>query len=177
MIEPMANEGETVVAGLAPAARSAEGPNRLMATWRRLSPWPGGRWIFSLLLRRRVPYTGTISPRILELEPGLARVAMKDRRRVRNHLRSVHAVALVNLAEAATGLAMMAGIPDHARAILVGLSIEYTKKARGPLVGECRCEPPDGSASEERLLEGILRDASGEVVARAEARWLVGPRS
>jgi acyl-coenzyme A thioesterase PaaI-like protein len=56
------------------------------------------------------------------------------------------------------------------------LSIEYVKKARGRLTAECDCEIPSGSERRHYEVSGVIRDADGDVVARATARWLVGPR-
>lgn len=148
----------------------------IRSTWSRLSPLPGGKRVFSRLIGTLAPYTGTIDPLVVELGPGHARVELEDRRRVRNHLRSVHAIALMNLAEVATGLAISAGLPDDARGILSGLSIEYLKKARGRLTAECDCEIPSGSERREYEVVGVIRDRSGDEVARATARWLIGPR-
>jgi acyl-coenzyme A thioesterase PaaI-like protein len=94
---------------------------------------------------------------------------------VRNHLDSVHAVALVNLAEVASGLALNSGLAATARGILTGFSIEYLKKARGTLVAESTTEAPDGGARVEHPVDVEIRDSGGDVVARAQARWLVGP--
>ena len=72
--------------------------NPLRELWDRMSPFPGGKTVFSRLVGRMAPYTGTIRAKVTRLGPGTAEVVMPDRPGVRNHLRSVHAIALANLA-------------------------------------------------------------------------------
>jgi len=151
-------------------------PNKIRELWSRISGLPGGAALFGYFLGRTAPYTGTIRPRVVELREGYARVEMADRRAVRNHLNSIHAIALMNLAEVTSGLALHYALPGHARGILTGLSMEYLKKARGRLTGEAMAPVPVGREPEEIELETVIRDSTGDVVARATARWLIGPR-
>lgn len=148
----------------------------LQRLWSRLHPLPGGSWAFSFLLGIAAPYTGSMRARVVELRPGYARVRLRDRWRVRNHLKSVHAVALVNLAEAASGLAMMCGLPRDMRGILVGFSIDYVKKARGTLTAECTAPAPEPGVGREYELVAAIRDEQGDVVATGRPRWLIGPK-
>jgi len=147
----------------------------LRQTWRRLSAFPGGKWLFSRVLGRMVPYTASIGATVTALEPGFARVELRDRRRVRNHLDSIHAVALMTLGEVATGLAMLVGLPATVRGIVTGLSITFLKKARGRLTAECRCPIPTVTANQQFDAVATITDASGDVVARATAHWRLGP--
>ena len=137
---------------------------------------PAGAKIFSFVLGRKVPYSGSVSPEILELRPGAARVRMQDRNGVRNHLNSIHAVALMNIAEIASGLALNSGVPKTGRAILTGFSIKYLKKARGPIEATCTCTLPTFEADEEVELKVDLKNTAGDVVATAQAIWRVGPK-
>jgi acyl-coenzyme A thioesterase PaaI-like protein len=157
-------------------AKSLAAPTAVLARWwQRLEPLPGGKRLFSILVGRLAPYTGTIGARVVELRPGYSRWELRDRRRVRNHLNSIHAVALANLAEVASGTAMLITIPPGVRGIVTALSIEYFKKARGRLIAECTCDVPPVTEEREQVVESIVRDAAGDVVARATVRWRLAP--
>jgi len=157
-----------------PPPQDAPGP-RLLALWRRLAPRPGGRTLFSLLIGRMVPYSGTIGARVTHLEPGHARLVIRDRRRVRNHLDSVHAVALANAGELASGLAMLTGLPATVRGIVTHMGITFSKKARGPLTAEAWVSIPDVHGPVEHVVVAKVRDESGDVVATVEVRWRLDP--
>lgn len=149
--------------------------SRLQKLWQRLAPLPGGRWLFSRILGWIVPYTGTIGANVTSLRPGFAQVQIRDRRRVRNHLRSVHALALGNLGELASGLAMLGTLPATIRGIPTLLSIEYFKKARGRLTAESHCSPPNVTEEMDFEVYADIRDTDGDLVARTTVNWHLGP--
>ena len=101
----------------------------VLKMWQRLSVNPIGRWLFARTICCRAPYFGTISPRFHALAPGLCRVSMKKRRRVENHIGTVHALAMGNLCELAAGVLMEATTPNNMRWIPKGMQIRYLAKA------------------------------------------------
>ena len=149
---------------------------RLLRTWNRLSGMPGGRALFARILGRTVPYSGSIKPDVLELAPGRALVAITERRALRNHFRSVHAIALANLGELASGLAMTLALPPGVRGIPVRIEVDYMKKARGRIVAEGRgVVPATISADTDAEATAVLRDDANDVVARVVVRWRLSP--
>jgi len=150
--------------------------NVVRQAWDRLSRIPGGRRAFSAAIGRMAPYTGSIGARVLELGERHSKVSMGDRRGLRNHLRSVHAIALANLAELAGNVALAYTLPDDARFIVKGMDIEYVKKARGRIVAEGQCPAIPSAESSEYEVDVVLRDSAGDPVAKAKLRTLVGPK-
>jgi acyl-coenzyme A thioesterase PaaI-like protein len=143
----------------------------LLGQWRRLATRPGGRWLFSRLVGRMAPYSGSMGAVVVELEPGRAVLRLRDRRRVRNHLRSVHAIALANLGELASGLAMMALLPACVRGIPVEINIRYLKKARGTLTAHGSATLPEIVGPTNGEARADIRDAGDEPVAAVRVTW------
>jgi acyl-coenzyme A thioesterase PaaI-like protein len=147
---------------------------RVLALWRRLSPLPFGRALFMVAFGNQVPYSGALGARVVHLEPGFARLELDDRRGVRNHLNSIHAIALANLGEMASGLAMTTALPPGIRGIVIGLAIEFTKKARGRLTAESRVVVPDVQGDMPFEVVAAIRDAAGDTVATVRVNWRLG---
>ena len=150
--------------------------NLIRQAWDILSVVPGGKVVFSRLIGRLAPYSGTVHAQVTTLREGYAEVHMADRKAVRNHLDCVHAIALVNLAEIAGNVALMYSLPDDARFIVSGIEIEYVKKARGTITAIGESPVPRTSTRMAYDVEVSLRDAQGEEVAHATLHSLVGPK-
>jgi acyl-coenzyme A thioesterase PaaI-like protein len=155
---------------------NASPKNRLRDMWDRLNRLPGGKRAFSRLVGLAAPYTGSIGAQVKVLRRGHAEVELKDRRAVRNHLQCVHAIALANLAELTGNVALAYSLPDDARFIVAGISLDYVKKARGTITGVCDCPIIDSAEKREYAVQVSMRDADGTEVTRATLRTLVGPK-
>jgi len=124
---------------------------------------------------RMVPYSGALGARVRRLEPGRVQLELADRRGVRNHLDSIHAVALVNLGEMASGLAMTTALPPGVRGIVLGIDARYLKKARGTLSVDCQVAVPAVRETTDFDVHAEILDATPEPVAHVTVRWRLGP--
>ena len=155
------------------AAKPSPGQT-LLQWWQWLSHVPAGRWLFSRLLAWRVPYTGSIKSQLLNLQPGYCQASLVERRALRNHLNSIHAIALANLGEMTSGLAMLTGLAPDVRGIVVNISTEYFKKARGTLIAESRCDIPAVTEDLEYKVYADIYDSQQSLVARTTVTWRLG---
>ena len=147
----------------------------VMEKWKRARGSRLGRWLFSRGVGRFAPYTGTIGARVEELEPGHSVVTMRDRRAVRNHRNSVHAVALTNLIELTGSLSIIASLPPETRMIPVRLETDFIKKGRGLMTAEANCIIPSSNEKAELPATVVIRDDAGDEVARGRVTVVIGP--
>ena len=152
--------------------------NKALAAWQKLESRPFGKALFSRAICFKAPYFATISPRFEELRPGYARVSMKKRRAVTNHIGTVHAIALCNLAEFAGGLMTDASIPASMRWIPKGMQVEYLGKANGTMgaVATPDIAPRESTQGYELPVTLVVTDPSDAPVFRARIAMWVAPK-
>ena len=121
-----------------------------MTTWARLSRIPAGKWAFSRFITLKAPYFASIRPRFEALRPGYCELRIRKRRAVLNHLGSVHAIAMCNMAELAGGMMTDVTIPPGYRWIPKGMTVEYIAKAETNLraIAELTSMPELGESTE-----------------------------
>ena len=139
---------------------------------------PFGHWLFSRLICFKAPYFGSIKPRMTVLEPNRAEASIAHRRSVTNHLGTVHAIALCNLAEFTGGLMTDVSIPASMRWIPKGMTVQYLKKAVGTQHGVATPEFPPREAAEgyELPVNVVVTDLQGEAVFKARISMWVSPK-
>jgi uncharacterized protein (TIGR00369 family) len=152
------------------------GVNRALVFWQRCEGLPFGKAHFSRVVCWKAPYFGTISPRFEELRPGFARVSMKKRRGVQNHIGTVHAIAMCNLAELAAGTMTEVSIPAAMRWLPKGMQVEYLKKAETGVEATATLAEVGEGPGREVPVTVEIRDAAGVVVCRAVITMWVSPR-
>ena len=128
---------------------------------------PAGKRIFSKLVCLKAPYCETIKPLFKELRPGYCEIAMKNRRAVHNHSKSVHAIAMCNLGELAAGTLIEATLPESMRWIPKGMTVEYLKIARTELNAVCEISTEGLDHPQDLPMTVQVRDSSGEAVFQA----------
>ena len=140
--------------------------------WNRLQGIPGGRFLFSRALSMKAPYFGTINATVEELRPNFARVSMKKRRAVQNHIGTVHVIAICNLLEMAMGACAEASVPSHLRWIPKGMTLDYTAKAGTDITGIAEINPEDWKPGDLNVKVSAL-DTSGKVVVQGVIKlWI-----
>lgn len=156
----------------------AESVPQVLQLYRKLQRVSPGGWLFSRLICFRAPYFGSIRPRITRLEAGLCVAEIEHRRRVKNHIGTVHAIALCNLAELTAGVVSEASLPTSMRWIPKGMEVEYVAKAVGRMRAEARPAVPAVHADSgyELPIKVSVTDPGGSEVLRANIRMWATPK-
>ncbi|WP_459973880.1 hotdog fold domain-containing protein [Nocardioides pyridinolyticus] len=150
--------------------------SQVLTMWNKVGPLPLGRRVFSLVFAQKAPYFASIRPRFTVVEPNRAELVIRDRRRVRNHLGTVHAIALCNGLEAAMGALAEATIPADKRWIPRGMEVAYTAKAAGDVTCIAETEPEQWAGEGELPVRVRGELADGTRVVEGVIRLWVTPR-
>jgi len=136
--------------------------NRLHGIVGKLQRLPLSSHVTSAVLGRVVPFVGTADIAFLRASPEEVVCRIRNKRKVRNHIRGVHAAATALLAETATGIVVGLNLPDDKLPLLKSMNIRYVKRAKGDLKATARL--PDGA------VERMRADPKGDVLVLVEVR-------
>lgn len=148
-----------------------------LAIWKKFASRPGGKWAFTRLVCFKAPYFGSIRPRFEELGPKYCEVRMRKRRAVLNHIGTVHAIAMCNMAELAGGTMTEVTVPSTHRWIPKRMTVKYLMKATTDLVAIATPESDmDWSEPGEHQVKVVVKDQTAEPVFEASITMWVAPR-
>lgn len=163
------------------AATTEYKPNNFARMLARLARWPEP-------LRLRLvgfgfglftPYFRTNRCRILTLDQHQVTVGIALKRRVRNHVGGIHAVAATLAAEYASGLLVGQHVPDSAIVVVKTIHVELRKPNKGSVRATARLTPEEaraiGTEPKGSLKVPVtIEDAQGQtpITGYMEMAWL-----
>jgi acyl-coenzyme A thioesterase PaaI-like protein len=141
---------------------------QIIDMFNKLKGLPGGTLLFTRAVCLKAPYFSSIHPLIEDVRPSYVRVKLRKRRSVENHLKTVHAIAMCNMAELAGGLMTDVSVPKGSRWIPSGMTVKYLKKAKTDLIAVADGSHIDWSFEGEIIVPVIVTDTSHDIVFSAE---------
>src|SRR3990170_654073 len=141
-----------------------------------LSKVPRGRTLFSVAFARKAPYFRSVRPRFRELRPHYAELVVANRKRVHNHIGTVHAIAVCNGLEAAMGALAEATIPAGRRWLPKGMEVEYLAKSTSDITCVAETTPADWDGGPDVPVRVTATRDDGTVVVRGTIHLWVTER-
>lgn len=128
-----------------------------------------------------VPFLGTAGLRFEEVGRERMVVSIRNRRRVQNHIKGLHAAAMALLAETASGFVVGMNVPDDKLMLLKSMKVDYMKRAQGDMraVATLSAAQVVRMVQEEKgdvLVDVVVTDESGESPIRCEMLWAWVPK-
>jgi hypothetical protein len=136
---------------------------KVLTLYRQVSRLPQGRRVFSRLFTLKAPYFATVRPQFVELRPNYAELTIRKRRRVHNHIKTVHVIAICNGLEAAMGALAEASVPRDKRWIPKGMEVAYTAKAVSDITCIAETDPEQWTGADPDVpvrVRGVRADGT-----------------
>lgn len=143
--------------------------NKLMNAHKQCKklPFGMGKWVFSTAVSWKAPYFKTIKPMFQSFEAGRCVVTMKNRKSVQNHLGSVHAAAMCNLAELTAGSMLEGSLSTDFRWLPKNMDVQYKAMAKSDLKAICEVDMATLNQAQDLPMVVNVLDKDSKLVFRA----------
>lgn len=152
--------------------------NKLAKLINRLNklPTPMRRFLVTKAFCSKVKYAGTTGIVIEELTSTVAKLSLKNRTKVQNHIGGIHAIAAGVLAESATGVVFGMNVRDDCLPLLKTMRISYQRRMQGSLtaIAKVSLEQQQQIASNNKgamIINVVIYDESGEQPIECQMEW------
>lgn len=112
-------------------------------------------FMLNFVIRRTVKLVGTAKVEVLKLTKEESRFRIQNRKKVQNHIGTIHAAAMALIAETATGMVVGMNVPDDKYLVIKTLKVDFFKRAVGSLTATAKLS--------ESQRQAILSEDKGEV--------------
>lgn len=138
-------------------------------------------WVITRLFGRFVPFLGTAGLVFEEVSRERMVVSVKNRKKVQNHIKGLHAAAMALLAETATGFVVGMNVPDDKLMLLKSMKVSYYKRAQGNMKAVATLSPQQVQRMQTEdkgdvLVDVVVTDESGESPIVCEMVWAWVPK-
>lgn len=146
---------------------------RLPARWQSAA--------LSLLFGRTIKFAGTAGIKVCSLTTEAAHLQLANRKKVQNHIGSVHAAATALLAESASGFLVGMNLPDDKLPLLKSMHVDYLKRSTGALTARVSLSEPQRASmlAEDKgdiTLTVEIIDEAGIAPVLAQMTWAWVPK-
>ncbi|HSC47343.1 MAG TPA: DUF4442 domain-containing protein [Gammaproteobacteria bacterium] len=159
------------------------GHNRLARAVHKFDSLPVGlrRFLITWVFGGTVHFVRTAGLKFEELSGDRAVLMVLNKRRVQNHIGTVHAAAVALLGETATGAVFGMSVPDDKIPLLKSMRINYLRRSQGTLRAEATLSAElrariGGEEKGEVSVPVRISDETGEPTVDAEYIWAWRPK-
>ena len=137
--------------------------------------------IRSFLLGKFIPFAGTASVRFEVLTKNECTVSIKNKKKVGNHIGTIHAAAMALAAETATGFVTGMNVPDSKILVIKTMELAYLKRTEGDLKATAKLSEEDIQRIHEDekgdiSVPVVLTDANNTESVTAKMVWAWVPK-
>lgn len=157
--------------------------NNITRTLKKLDKLPQS-WrmpVFTFMIGKMVKLAGTTGCKVTEINQHRCVVELANKKKVQNHIGSIHAAGIALLAESATGYLTSLSIPDNRIQVIRTLKVTYLKRASGDMKAVASLDDEQikyiqETEKGELEIPVVITDETGTETAEASMIWAWTPK-
>ena len=133
-------------------------------------------YLLTKLFSTHVKFAGTTGVKLESVNNNHAKLVLKNRKKIQNHIGGIHAIAAGVLAESATGIAFGMNVPDTKVPLLKSLTIHFKRRMQGDLsayatMSEAQIDLVQSEDKGDMFILVTITDESGEEPIECVMEW------